>query len=407
MFAVIENIINMIPPQFYFPQDPEQLQKKFQKYTGKVQKAPKHERKLEALERKRARLDPNQPKATDRIGMDDDKDDVDVADDDDDDDDDDDAMDSDEEEQEEDKQKGAKATQAAAPAPKSNRGQRDAAAAEDDDDDDGDSDDGDDSDDADGDVSAPELPSLDKGGRLIGAARDEQPLSVSALKARMADKLSQLRGERGGKEKAPGERSADAKAKKKQKKHVAGGEHKHKPRGGEDANGHGGGGGGDSAAPAEATTGGVRASSSSIEFNKLAAAAAEPGGKEKKRKLSTQALLAQAEERERKKKARMNAPDGGGEDLQIGEWQRALQKAGGIKQRDNPKLLRKALKKKEQSKKKSTKEWANRVKTVAKASRDKQDARTKNLAERKTKNKSKSARQKARAGFEGKKSSFL
>ena len=41
----------------------------------------------------------------------------------------------------------------------------------------------------------------------------------------------------------------------------------------------------------------------------------------------------------------------------IGEWQRALEKAGGIKQRDNPTLLRKALKKKEKAKKKSAKEW--------------------------------------------------
>ena len=39
--------------------------------------------------------------------------------------------------------------------------------------------------------------------------------------------------------------------------------------------------------------------------------------------------------------------------------------------------------------------------------RDKQAARTKNLAERKTKNKNKTAKQKARAGFEGKKSAFL
>ena len=124
--------------------------------------------------------------------------------------------------------------------------------------------------------------------------------------------------------------------------------------------------------------------------------------------MSTAELLAQAEEAERKKRSRLSAPDGGGEDAQIGEWQRALQKAGGIKQKDNPTLLRKALKRQEKSKQKSGKEWASRLKTVAKSMSDKQKERTKNLAERKTKNKNKAAKHKAaRAGFEGKRNKFL
>ena len=72
--------------------------------------------------------------------------------------------------------------------------------------------------------------------------------------------------------------------------------------------------------------------------------------------MSTAELLAHAEEAERKKRNRLAQPDGGGEDAQIGEWQRALQKAGGIKQKDNPTLLRKALKREQRTKKKSAKD---------------------------------------------------
>jgi hypothetical protein len=84
-----------------------------------------------------------------------------------------------------------------------------------------------------------------------------------------------------------------------------------------------------------------------------------------------------------------------------------MQKAGGIKQKDNPTLLRKALKREERKKKKSKIEWSARVKTVAKAMKEKQETRKKNLNERVTKNKMRASRMKARAGFEGKKSSFL
>ena len=45
----IDGLINIVPPKFYFPPDPEEMARKFQKYTGKVQKAPKHERKLARL----------------------------------------------------------------------------------------------------------------------------------------------------------------------------------------------------------------------------------------------------------------------------------------------------------------------------------------------------------------------
>ena len=85
----------MVPPKFYFAPDPDEMARvrgappspraaphrprrcpprftcilpcvrhacaqKFHKFTGKQPKVPKHERKLQAIERKKARLDPEQ-----------------------------------------------------------------------------------------------------------------------------------------------------------------------------------------------------------------------------------------------------------------------------------------------------------------------------------------------------------
>ena len=86
-------------------------------------------------------------------------------------------------------------------------------------------------------------------------------------------------------------------------------------------------------------------------------------------------------------------------------WERALEKASGIKQKDDPALLRKTMRQKERQRKKSAQDWKAREKTVADAKREKQDTRKSNLAARKTKNKSK--RDRARPGVEGKKPSFF
>ena len=172
-------------------------------------------------------------------------------------------------------------------------------------------------------------PSLLAGPQL---GSDGQPLSVDGLKQRLAEKLQQLRSGRGGVPKA--QKPAEPK-KEKQPKHVAGGQNKHRPHGDASAHpGKGGGGGGE----VEGSGSGGAGGNGRLEYNKLQT----PGDKPSKQKrISTAAALAQAEEAERRKRARLSAPDGGGEDVQIEEWQRALQKAGGIKQKDNPTLLRK------------------------------------------------------------------
>ena len=385
----IDGLINIVPPKFYFPPDPDEMARKFQKYTGKVQKAPKHERKMAKVERKRAALDPDQPNTSEVIAADDN--------DDSDDNDDDDSDDDEEEAPPAKKGKGGgkpqqpQKQQPKQPPPAAQRPAADGGEA------------GSSSSSGPAATSKPPPPALDAAGRLEGTL--DCGLSVDGLRQRLAERLQQLRGKRGGTAKAPGERQADAKSKAKQKKHVSGMK-KQSGEGGGKGGGKGGGangGSGDADSAPASKAGGAQ----SIEFNKLAAAAAQPG-KTGKRKMSTAELLAQAEEAERKKRNRLSQPDGGGEDAQIGEWQRALQKAGGIKQKDNPTLLRKALKRQQRDKKKSSKDWASRLKTVAKSMTDKQEKRKANLADRKTKNKSKAAKHKAaRAGFEGKRNSFL
>ena len=373
----IDGLINIVPPKFYFPPDPEEMARKFQKYTGKVQKAPKHERKLAKVERKRAALDPDQPNTSEVVAAGDNEDSEDESENDSDDEDDNapqtrKGSGGGKQQQQQQQQKGGQKQQQSARAGEA----AGASAAQ----------------------SKPPPPVLNAAGRLEGTL--DCGLSVDGLRQRLAERLQQLRGKRGGTVKGPGERQAGSKDKAKQKKHVSGMK-KHSGGGtGHGDAGEGGDGGGDGSSAA-------RGGSQSIEFNKLAAAAAQPS-KANKRKMSTAELLAQAEEAERKKRNRLSQPDGGGEDVQIGEWQKALQKAGGIKQKDNPTLLRKALKRQQRSKKKSAKEWASRLKTVAKSMTEKQDKRKQNLADRKTKNKNKANKHKAaRAGFEGKRNSFL
>ena len=93
-----------------------------------------------------------------------------------------------------------------------------------------------------------------------------------------------------------------------------------------------------------------------------------------------------------------------GEDEQIEEWERALQQAGGVKSKKTSSVIKKVLRRQRLGKTKGA--LGKRMKSVAKSMAERHEKRRqqqKELAARKAQ----LARSKLRAGFEGKRSSFL
>ncbi|KAH3800908.1 surfeit locus protein 6 homolog isoform X2 [Dreissena polymorpha] len=71
------------------------------------------------------------------------------------------------------------------------------------------------------------------------------------------------------------------------------------------------------------------------------------------------------------------------------KWESALHKAEGVKVKDNPELIKKALKRKEKIKQHRKKKWDARVETVKKQQNEKIKKRTENIQKRKQANKDK------------------
>lgn len=129
----------------------------------------------------------------------------------------------------------------------------------------------------------------------------------------------------------------------------------------------------------------------------------ESGQERKKQKVSKQEMLQRAEEQgkailtkeEEKKKA----------------WKAALARAHGEKVLDDPKLLRKSLKKEAKLKDKKAKIWADRQEQVQEKQSSKQQKRKANLQSRvdakKAAKKERREKKLLRAGFEGRKKSFI
>jgi len=88
-------------------------------------------------------------------------------------------------------------------------------------------------------------------------------------------------------------------------------------------------------------------------------------------------------------------------------WLAARRRAEGEKVHDNEALLKKAVKRKEKAKKKSEREWKERVQSVDKSIKDRQNKRTENIRKRreekgsKGKKKGGASKPKNRPGFEG------
>ena len=70
-------------------------------------------------------------------------------------------------------------------------------------------------------------------------------------------------------------------------------------------------------------------------------------------------------------------------------WQKAFQKAQGVKIKDDPELLKKSMKREKQKKKRSAKSWKSRVKQTEKLMQAKQDKRNRNIQARKDTKKAK------------------
>lgn len=84
------------------------------------------------------------------------------------------------------------------------------------------------------------------------------------------------------------------------------------------------------------------------------------------------------------------------------KWQKAMLQAEGVKMKDDEKLLRKALKRKEAKKRKSAVEWRERKETVVKTIAEKQKRREENLQIRKdNKGKKKNKQEKMKRKFKG------
>lgn len=93
------------------------------------------------------------------------------------------------------------------------------------------------------------------------------------------------------------------------------------------------------------------------------------------------------EKREKVEEMKQNEPEKANE-LEIKEkWRSALDKASGLKVKDDVTMLKKAVKRLEKKKDKSKKNWVERVKTVESKKAQIQDKRRKNIEKRRDKNK--------------------
>jgi len=131
----------------------------------------------------------------------------------------------------------------------------------------------------------------------------------------------------------------------------------------------------------------------------------------KKNKQTAEQLLKAAEE----KKARveeLKQTEEGQNLITKGAWKSALAKASGHTVRDDPKLLKKAVKKEQKKKEKSSKAWKERKKEETKVQKDKQKKRSENIKQHLQKKKEKrlgikDKQKQKRPGFEGRKKDFL
>ncbi|MEW5297727.1 MAG: hypothetical protein WDW36_000912 [Sanguina aurantia] len=147
-----------------------------------------------------------------------------------------------------------------------------------------------------------------------------------------------------------------------------------------------------------------------FSFGKIEVDDAYDKSAQKKKRPSKEQLLAAAESKQQALKGLEATPEGQDRARQDA-WQAALLRARGEKVLDDPKLLRKSLAKDGKKKEKSAKAWKERGARDVAIQADKQSKRKGNLDGRSNANKEKKIAKRdkklLRAGFEGRKSSFI
>ena len=145
---------------------------------------------------------------------------------------------------------------------------------------------------------------------------------------------------------------------------------------------------GDASAKSETVTKQVSDKDSKVIFSKFDFAESSVNKKRKHIDVPTgknyKVLLKQAKKKKEKlSEAEILSKDQAQEMTKKEIWKSALLKAEGMKVKDNPDLLKKAMKRREQKKKSSQRKWEERSKTLAKQMKDRQDKRARNIAKKK------------------------
>jgi len=120
----------------------------------------------------------------------------------------------------------------------------------------------------------------------------------------------------------------------------------------------------------------------SVAFNQVVGFGDDTHHKKRRRQTPTQLLLRAERAKEQEAKIKEIDPEVGEQVAAQKRVSKALQRAAGVRVKDDPALLRKTIKKAAKKKTKSQKEWKRRVSDVKKAQRDKQRKRQENLQAR-------------------------
>ncbi|KAL3725670.1 hypothetical protein ACJRO7_030668 [Eucalyptus globulus] len=125
--------------------------------------------------------------------------------------------------------------------------------------------------------------------------------------------------------------------------------------------------------------------------------------KKKKRKVSK---LTELEKAKRLKEAKRDPDEG--EKI---SWKAATSRAAGVKIHDDPKLLKKSMKKEKKQRQKNAGKWKERIETTEKMKAQKQQKRSENIAgraqDKKTRRIAKREKKLLRPGFEGRKEGYI